>query len=169
MTVGLLVFCCSLACVLVLMQIGAWCSTNHEPFVIEHVRYASTGRITNSLGLYGDKVRWHRSMWHSGVASPTYARVEYEFWGFDYYHELDWHRYGNCNELHTATVPLWFVLVLSLIFPVRWVWLTFRRREEVPERACESCGYDLRAHSVGQRCPECGVVTAVDGSPKGDR
>ena len=95
--------------------------------------------------------------------------VNCRFFGFGYMREASFVRYWDGSETNVeyqmATVPLWFVLLLTLLLPVRWLWLTFRRREEVPERACEVCRYDLRAHSAGQRCPECGTMIPVKAHP----
>src|SRR5215213_5463153 len=36
-------------------------------------------------------------------------------------------------------------------------WRTIRRTDDGEYRPCTSCGYDLRAHRGGERCPECGT------------
>jgi hypothetical protein len=43
----------------------------------------------------------------------------------------------------------------SLLF---WPW----RRIEILAGCCLRCGYDLRAHRPGQRCPECGTPIPLD-------
>ena len=61
-------------------------------------------------------------------------------------------------------VPAWGPLGLCaglctlLSFPIRRRWRAARR---LRDGLCPSCGYDLRAHQVGARCPECGMVMAA--------
>jgi len=61
-------------------------------------------------------------------------------------------------------VPAWGPLGLCagvcgwlVLFPIRRRWRTARR---LREGLCLKCGYDLRAHQPGGRCPECGTVKA---------
>lgn len=54
-----------------------------------------------------------------------------------------------------VSVPLWPLLLLSMILPVRWLWSLIARRRRV-KGACRGCGYDLRASN--ERCPECGMA-----------
>ena len=60
------------------------------------------------------------------------------------------------------TLPLWPApVVLALpgvaVFSVMG-WRGVRRRRRGRRGLCLDCGYDLRAHAAGQRCPECGGV-----------
>jgi hypothetical protein len=54
-------------------------------------------------------------------------------------------------------VPYWFVPLCTgatLYYAWRrYVWLSYQSIHE-----CAHCGYDLRAHKVGDKCPECGKV-----------
>lgn len=54
----------------------------------------------------------------------------------------------------TIGIPLWFPMVICMIFPLRSLILRRRGREKIGLH-CASCGYDLRA--TPQRCPECGT------------
>ncbi len=45
---------------------------------------------------------------------------------------------------------------LSLLFG----WRLFRRWRRPKTGCCPACGYDLRAHKPGDRCPECGTAVA---------
>lgn len=55
------------------------------------------------------------------------------------------------------TFPHWLPMLLGVTLPTAW-WHG-RRRERARRRAglCIRCGYDLRAHAPGDRCPECGT------------
>jgi hypothetical protein len=60
-------------------------------------------------------------------------------------------------EIH---IPCW-ALALAFGWPpglslIRW----FRRRRVAPG-CCIHCGYDLRAHKVGDKCPECGAAISL--------
>jgi hypothetical protein len=52
-------------------------------------------------------------------------------------------------------VPYWVVLTLTAACPTAW--LVRRRRRRLARGLCPTCGYDLRAHAPGERCPECGT------------
>ncbi len=57
-------------------------------------------------------------------------------------------------------VPLWPILIFTMILPVWWVIGLWRARRRGDAMCCVQCGYDLRASP--DRCPECG--TAVSSS-----
>jgi hypothetical protein len=60
-------------------------------------------------------------------------------------------------------VPAWVPLGLGgsacvlLFFPI---WRRWRMVRGTRQGLCMNCGYDLRAHQAGERCPECGTVKA---------
>ena len=59
------------------------------------------------------------------------------------------------------SAPLWMVALAAAVMPGWWLrqrWID-RRRARVG--LCASCGYDLRAHATGERCPECGAAIAA--------
>ena len=67
---------------------------------------------------------------------------------------------GNGTHHLYCSVPFCYVVFTALVLPMvrlaRWSWCRRRRTRIVG--GCDFCGYDLRAHRPGQRCPECGQV-----------
>jgi hypothetical protein len=55
-------------------------------------------------------------------------------------------------------MPLWPLLLASLVPVARWMWQNRQSRRWVKAGRCEACGYDLRA--TPGRCPECGKSAA---------
>jgi hypothetical protein len=67
---------------------------------------------------------------------------------------------GIGKHLHIG-IPYWLVLLMTGILPLRWLKGRQRQRQQIWRRShglCEKCGYDLRAHQPGQKCPECGTT-----------
>ena len=65
-------------------------------------------------------------------------------------------------------VPHW-LLAPPLALPAL-VWLRRRRRHRrrLRDGLCLTCGYDLRAHAPGQKCPECGTAVPARAEGTGD-
>jgi len=55
-----------------------------------------------------------------------------------------------------ATVPHWFVFVVTAIAPCTWIARRSLKRQRQANGHCQRCGYDLRA--TPERCPECGSL-----------
>ncbi|HYE21152.1 MAG TPA: hypothetical protein VEA69_22080 [Tepidisphaeraceae bacterium] len=56
--------------------------------------------------------------------------------------------------------PAWWAVVAFSIPPMLWTraWVRRRRRRRrLATGQCLKCGYDLRGHAAGARCPECGT------------
>jgi hypothetical protein len=64
----------------------------------------------------------------------------------------------------TIAIDYWLAAVISAI-PLALYLLFSRKRLRAARRMdrglCPDCGYDLRAHAAGQKCPECGAVIGV--------
>ena len=60
------------------------------------------------------------------------------------------------NRINAHGVPLWPIVTVLAILPMRWLIAMFRRRVHHRPGFCDKCGYDLRA--TPDRCPECGMV-----------
>ena len=67
---------------------------------------------------------------------------------------IDWSPRSGADVALVA--PAWFVLVVSLVLPLRWLDVRRKRRRTFGPGRCQGCGYDLRA--TPDRCPECGAL-----------
>jgi hypothetical protein len=65
--------------------------------------------------------------------------------------------YPRGSYTRYVTLPYWFLTAVAALPLAFRVWGRMRRRPAA-ENACVTCGYDLRAHKPGERCPECGTV-----------
>ncbi len=52
-------------------------------------------------------------------------------------------------------LPDWFLVALTAATPALWLRRRLKKKD-LPEFACRTCGYDLRA--TPWRCPECGTI-----------
>lgn len=53
-------------------------------------------------------------------------------------------------------IRYWILMVLFGAMPLFKLTLWIIRRRKPKPGYCAKCGYDLRVHAVGQKCPECG-------------
>jgi hypothetical protein len=51
----------------------------------------------------------------------------------------------------------WFSGLVLLGLGITFHLMRGRSRKKLKEGCCPTCGYDLRAHKPGQKCPECGT------------
>jgi hypothetical protein len=84
------------------------------------------------------------------------------FWVGDNNSRQRYYDDGARESIAVLVVPHWAVAAVTLVLPVGTLVHVMRRRRRASGRLCQRCGYDLRAHSAGDRCPECG--TAVTGA-----
>ncbi len=57
-----------------------------------------------------------------------------------------------------VTFPIWYLIVLTTLWPAMLTARLIRSRRRVQAGCCRICGYDLRA--TPDRCPECGHAPA---------
>jgi hypothetical protein len=117
----------------------------------------SSGRLTwahdsGPIPIGVDVVMPLREGWQEWRNTYWFAdRAKYPFnWFF-----FNWEQTPGSYRLG---LNLLFVTALSAILPARWRYVDLRTRRRVAQKACATCGYDLRASS--DRCPECGTELA---------
>jgi hypothetical protein len=131
--------------------------------------YVGTGRIcvchsSHSVG----------SSWSMRATSPLFVTIPGIL-------ERDSRGSDEAPYLTSAHVGIWTYRSGDPSFPTRWVsfpsaylypflaalpalslYRFARRRHRFIEGLCPICSYDLRAHSPGQSCPECGTPISID-------
>jgi hypothetical protein len=60
-----------------------------------------------------------------------------------------------------VAVPHWLLALCLGVLPAKWLLAYRRTRSRVSLGFCPTCGYDLRAHAAGGRCPECGSLVSA--------
>jgi hypothetical protein len=83
-------------------------------------------------------------------------------------------KYGDRSPLSPIVRVGWhwaLIAMPSAVLPVMWMGALLlrraRRRERERDGLCRTCGYDLRAHRAGERCPECGAIATQATAAKG--
>lgn len=56
------------------------------------------------------------------------------------------------------SINFWLVFAVSVVPLALFATIRLLRRRPRKTAACAKCAYDLRAHHVGERCPECGTA-----------
>jgi hypothetical protein len=101
-----------------------------------------------------------------GQANYEWAMIR-EMWVFDVHvGDAVWTRVesgpvqGGAFKGWMVSVPLRYIAFVFAIPPSVWAIVLLRRvrswMRPVPGH-CAKCGYDLRSHAKGERCPECGT------------
>ena len=71
---------------------------------------------------------------------------------------IEWNFVGPpYGRVAIFVMPFWLAIALCTVLPLM-VLLRHHRNRKLPAFACIKCGYDLRAHKPGDRCPECGTL-----------
>ena len=86
------------------------------------------------------------------------------WYGVGYSKDSDLMGLGRHSESSCITIRYWLILLATLLLPAILASRKFvrhLRRSHQPD-LCPSCGYDLRMHAPGQRCPECGQAIPAD-------
>ncbi len=112
--------------------------------------------------------------WPSATSRVAYAEertersmiVDLMFMGF--FHDLEEHQIVSDPtrelRLNGYGIRIGFLesAIFAAILPTMWFVLALKRRHvrKHLERMgkCRQCGYDLRSHKPGDRCPECGTL-----------
>jgi hypothetical protein len=76
--------------------------------------------------------------------------------GFRYNSEYSTPDASGTYDFPNASVPHWFVALVTTLLPATRLYLIRRRRRQKRAGLCPACGYDLRA--TPDRCPECGAT-----------
>jgi hypothetical protein len=109
--------------------------------------------------------------WGSGPANSVYVQIDgpppqFACWGVvidrNAYELPSWDGMGLKRFLGwILVVPMWMAVVPLGVLPVIQTLRMMGHRRRARREAmglCPFCGYDLRAHKAGQRCPECGQL-----------
>jgi hypothetical protein len=117
------------------------------------------------IGIYWGRLGWCRFTYHPGQDSswvPGFHKINLTFLGIGYFQTpaqviggggaVKWN-----TDFRGLMIHCWLVTLLTAILPLRWLIHTLRHRNDPRDRLCQHCGYDLRAHPPGTKCPECGT------------
>jgi hypothetical protein len=86
--------------------------------------------------------------------AEKYWGVGSRFCGFNF----NWESHSDESRLFVS-IPIWiFLLPAAVVLALRV--RKIRRALAIRAGTC-ACGYDLRAHRTGEKCPECGTVIAL--------
>ena len=146
---------------------------------VEHVDYATPPKATNAFGFQRGRIYFlHQIAFFPKKAPSGGFHFSYgkDFPGaFDSWSYLTWNKRDGSDGVSTLGVRLLASFGVSayhffLLIPFSYLALLFallpalafrairrRRRSLARVGLCAKCGYDLRAHGPGDKCPECGT------------
>jgi hypothetical protein len=97
------------------------------------------------------------------AVSATHGHSGHSYYGFGHY---IYPKIQLGSEGHLWFAPYWSYIVLLLVASWDCYRLSMPRKGQ-PVGCCQKCGYDLRAHQAGEKCPECGTVIGDAGEGGG--
>jgi len=100
---------------------------------------------------------------HSTSSDPPYfpgGRRDLGAWDFVYDPGNDTPGDRFQDIIRILEIPAWSVAAVLLALPT-WMLVHYLRHRQYPPGSCLKCGYDLRAHHTGDKCPECGTIIEV--------
>lgn len=131
------------------------------------LNYSDT-HLNGSVAKYVSEKPWTFSYSHTGNYNRYPSTFQPAPWlytrlGFRllFLHQPDNPKAVTAWRLWELIVPNWFPMVLLAIVPAFWVRRQLKRRQlrrRAAHGLCAHCGYDLRAHRAGEKCPECGTA-----------
>ena len=144
--------------IVMMRNVGAYSSYGYFGFGINHSEFV------RSYAHYAKYADGRRLVWSSVYGferfpfthEPGYQKSRWEKLGFAA-RDSQWHDQVVSFQSEGAAVPHWFLVVLTAVLPLHWLARRSRRYVRLKWGYCGTCGYDLRAHSPGDRCPECGA------------
>ena len=180
---GLFNFCAAMSMLVLLASPLLWWHSrsyrDKGAFNTGHGDYgilSAGGRCGYHYQDYGENVRGWRleakalpeghsfNRWSYLAIECSSREYQLDFAGIHYFHLRD-EGEGHLTQL---LIPYTYWAVLAAVLPGIWVAGAFKRRSERQRQErnlCRGCGYDLRAHRPGQKCPECGSVIANASAP----
>jgi|GEM_PF-3769142 len=148
-------------------QNGIWFSTyaGHAHILVDTYRFPSAAQgdfIERAMS--GKKEAYvHTSvMPYTALGPASYAEHRAHF-GLPLFHVASetqhdvWGISGLRHDRQTLRMPLYALAAPWLILPAVWLWRFIRQPLPLAGNLCTRCSYDLRAHTAGERCPECGT------------
>jgi hypothetical protein len=107
----------------------------------------------NWLHFESTPARRFQDDWTQNVLEPRFRLM-----GFRYYTIDDSPTYKGASPTalgFNVDLPDWFLVAVTATAPALWLRRRLKKKP-LPEFACRTCGYDLRA--TPWRCPECGTI-----------
>jgi hypothetical protein len=150
-----------LSLLLLVLNIGATIHNDFEDtcLIVHHPN------SEDRFGVYSGRLGWNRLTYHPGQDLswvPGFHKINLTFLGIGYF-QIPAHVIGGGGvvkwnaDQRGFMIPCWLVTLLTAILPLHWLIHTLRYRNDPSARLCLHCGYDLRAHPPGTKCPECGT------------
>jgi hypothetical protein len=106
--------------------------------------------------------QWFRR-WSQCDVAPCYLFESIFGEGNNYaYADMGPQPLAHSRDVTTVPIPYFLLTTVAAIPLLRLLWSNRRRRIA---GLCRQCGYDLRAHRPGDRCPECGTFVPATSPP----